>query len=153
MPINSRVYPPAGLTYHETLGHIAPDEFRDTLRSFYKETGPTLNVLWDARKANWDKAPANQILAAIREAMRLYHAEAGERKGGRTAVVVSTEAGYSIVTMAQILMETYTPWPPFEVEVFADMDEAKAWLSHRPPQEEQESPTHKRPSDAPPIVP
>ncbi len=58
MPIESRVYWPANLTVHEVYGGVSRKEFGETIRSFYKDTGPTQNVLWDMSSQTSISTPA-----------------------------------------------------------------------------------------------
>jgi hypothetical protein len=121
-----------GLTVHELSGNVTAADYRETLRSFYKDTEPTLNVLYDARKLNWKNVPTGEVLQVIREAMRAYQLEVQPRAGGKTAVVVNHEAGESLVAMAQMLLATSKPSPPFELAVFSDMTKASGWLAAKP---------------------
>jgi hypothetical protein len=132
MPIVSRIYPAVRLTVHEVTGDLSSEEFHETLRSFYKETGPTLNVLWDLRKTDWAAVSTPAVLAAVRGALHIYQEEVGTRRGGRTALVISDTAGLVAATMAQLLMDGYKPPPPFDVEVFSEMEEAGNWATGSP---------------------
>ncbi len=132
MAIKSRAYPRAGLTIHTVCGDLSSRDFRETLRAFYTETGPTLNELWDFRQADWGAVRVNDILASIKEAARTYEADGKHRQGGRTAIVISTENGFLAATMAQMLREASKPPLPYEIDIFADLDRASNWLAQRP---------------------
>lgn len=133
MPIESRVYWPASLTVHEVYGSVSRKEFGETLHSFFKETGPTKNVLWDIRKVAWDMVPAQEVLDALAEGMRIYHEELGTRRGGRTAVVVAGDIGLGFATLSQMLLDAYRPPLPFKVKIFSDTTAANAWLANHQP--------------------
>lgn len=134
MPVLSTIYGPAQLTVHRITGVLTPQEARETLHDFYTTTGPTRDVLWDARRARWDQEAATGVLAAIKEGLGIYHAQMNYRHDGKTAVVVGSKAVLSLAVIAQQLMEGHKPPLTFEVEIFLDMKKATQWLTRSPAQ-------------------
>ncbi len=130
MPIESRVYLPAQLTVHEVYGGISPKDFRETLHTFYEETGPTRDVLWDVRKAAWDMVPATSMLDAIAAALQIYRDHLGPRSGGKTAIIVSDDLGFGFATLGQMLVRALKPPIPFEIRVFSDLAAGNDWLQN-----------------------
>jgi hypothetical protein len=132
MPVLSTIYAPAKLTVHRVTGVLTPEEVRETLHDFYTTTGPTRDVLWDARRARWDHEAAAGVLAAIKEGLGIYHAQMNYRHDGRTAVVVGSKPALGLAVIAQQLFEGHEPPLTFEVEVFLDMKKATEWLTRTP---------------------
>lgn len=129
MPIESRMYPAADLTAHEVSGDFTEGDIRETLRSFYKETGPTLFVLWDMRKVVWDLVPVTSILTSLLQCLRIYQEEMEGRRGGRTAIVVDHIEHLTLPALVKYLLENLSSPPPFEIEAFVNMASAHRWLS------------------------
>lgn len=132
MSVISTIYAPAMLTVHRISGPFDGKDLSDTLHEFYREIGPTNDVLWDARRVRWDHESAASVLAAIKEGLHIYETEMLYRKGGKTAVVVGSKPMLSLAVIAQQLMEDHEPPLGFQLEVFTDMKRATAWLTRTP---------------------
>ena len=109
-------------TLFETTDEVTYNEAIEVLDAFYGE-GPTVNVLWDLRKARIAKNLSNEEIQNI---LRFIESHVDKREGGKTAIVVSEDADYGV---AHIFMG-YTMSFPVTVQIFRNMDEATTWITH-----------------------
>lgn len=82
------------LTVIIVSGILSKEKMLDSLADYYADR-PTELVLCDLTKATWSNMESGHVLSAIN--MALEHARAG--KGGKTAVVVSSEHDFDITQM------------------------------------------------------
>ena len=113
------------LTTHAATGELTFPEILETVQAFY-ENQPTENQLWDLRNASTAGITAEQIqdLADIGK----RHGEL--RTGGKTAIVVSTDADFGLSRVLEAFIEIQEV--PFSVMGFRSIDKALEWLGEPP---------------------
>ena len=79
------------LTIHTVTGEVLSDEIAHKIKS-YNESGPTKFILWDFSKAILNKITSSQIKAFVTLTMQY----ANLRKGGKTALVFSSDLGFGL---------------------------------------------------------
>lgn len=86
---------------------------------------PTQLVLWDIREGSLARLSSEDMRMIIQRGAQF----ADRRKGGRTAIVCSTDIDYGFGRMFETLASLQHI--PFEISVFRDLSEAKQWLHQR----------------------
>lgn len=121
MPITTSIDNDRQLTIHTVTGEASFEEGMATFRQFW-EGRPTMNVLWDFRKADLARVSSKET-----EAMMDYIKHYSEkRSGGKTALVVSGDLEYGLSRMAQTLAEIKSL--SIQIEIFRSFKEAIQWL-------------------------
>ena len=125
MPIISKVDKAKSLTIFTMIGETDIDEIHDAIKSFWEAHELTLNALWDARRAkltNLKSSDMESITAFIGQYTHRFE----ERKGGKSAVVASSDLQYGL---SRILGTRYEIEDfPTQLKIFRIMDEAVDWL-------------------------
>jgi hypothetical protein len=121
MTITSSVDDDKQLTIHTVIGEASFEEGMSTLRQFW-EGRPTINVLWDFRKASLARVTAEET----EETMNYIKRHSAKRSGGKTALVVSGELEYGLSRMSQAFGEIKNL--TLEIEVFRSYEDAIEWL-------------------------
>lgn len=125
MPITSQIDKTKNLVIYTLTGEPTSDEIQNAIKSFWEAHELTLNALWDARSAsltNLKSSDMERIAAFIGQ----YRHRFEERKGGKTAVVATSDLqyGFSRILGTHYEIEDY----PTRLEIFRIMDEAMEWL-------------------------
>ena len=121
MPITTSVDSDKQLTTHTVIGEASFEEGMTTLKQFW-EGQPTMNVLWDFRKASLARVSSEETEAIMNYIKR--HSE--KRSGGKTALVVSGDLEYGLSRMSQMLADLHSI--SLQMEVFRSFKEAIQWL-------------------------
>jgi len=121
MPITSSIDNEKQLTIHTAMGEVSFEDGMTTLRQFW-EGQPTINVLWDLRKASLARVTSEETEAIMNYIQQ--HSE--KRSGGKTALVVSGELEYGLSRMSQSLGEIKNL--SLQMEVFRSFKKAMQWL-------------------------
>jgi hypothetical protein len=109
------------VTLRSVRGNLTATDVIAVLEEYYAGT-PTLHTIWDITQATvLDITPDDLRRIA---AVALKHADA--RKGGKSAVVLPTDAAYGMGRILDALMELQDS--PFEVRTFRRMEDAAEWL-------------------------
>jgi hypothetical protein len=111
----------AGLTVKTIRGAVSAQELVDALTVFYADD-PTLNILWDFREATLDQLTSGD-LKIVSQVTRTH---AGQRSGGRTALLFSTQFAYGMGRMYDQAQNARDL--PVDHMSFLDLDAALAWL-------------------------
>ena len=125
MPITSKVDKRRNLTTYALTGELTLDDIQSTLKAFWEAHELTLNTLWDARSAkltNLESSDMESITAFI----GLYTHRFEERKGGKSAVVASSDLQYGLSRILGTLYEIEDF--PTQLKIFRIKDEAVEWL-------------------------
>ena len=125
MPITSKVDKRRSLTTYALTGELTLDDIQSTLKAFWEARELTLNTLWDARSAeltNLESSDMERITALIGQYTHRFE----ERKGGKSAVVASSDLQYGLSRTVGTLYEIEDF--PTQLKVFRNMDEAIQWL-------------------------
>ena len=125
MPITSQVDKTKNLTIYTLTGELTLDEIQNAITSFWEAQEVTLKGLWDARSAkltNLKSTDMERITALIGQ----YKHRFEERKGGKSAVVASSDLQYGLSRILGTFyeMEGF----PTQLKIFRIMDEALEWL-------------------------
>jgi len=83
---------------------------------------PTQLVLWDIRQGTLERISPSDLRMIVERASPF----AGRRKGGRTAIVCTTDLNFGLSRMFQIFAELMQI--PFEIHVARNVEDAKKWL-------------------------
>ena len=125
MPITSQVDKTKNLVIHTLTGELTLDDIQSTIKSFWEAHELTLNALWDARRAkltNLESSDMESITAFIGQYTHRFE----ERKGGKSAVVASSDLQYGLSRILGTLYEIKDF--PTKLQTFRQMDEAMEWL-------------------------
>jgi hypothetical protein len=125
MPITSEVDKTKNLTIYTLTGELTLDEIQNAIKSFWEAHALTLNGLWDARHAkltNFKSSYMDSITALIGQYTHRFE----ERKGGKTAVVASSDLQYGLSRILGTLYEIENF--PTQLKIFRIIDEAMEWL-------------------------
>ena len=125
MPITSQVDKSKNLTIYTLTGELTIDEIHEAVKSFWEAHELTLNALWDARRAkltNLESSDMESITAFIGQYTHRFE----ERKGGKSAVVASSDLQYGLSRILGTLYEIKDF--PTKLQTFRQMDEAMEWL-------------------------
>jgi len=125
MPITSQVDQTKNLVIYTLTGDLTLDDIQSTIKSFWEAHELTLNALWDARRAkltNLESSDMESITAFIGQYTHRFE----ERKGGKSAVVASSDLQYGLSRILGTLYEIKDF--PTKLQTFRQMDEAMEWL-------------------------
>jgi len=125
MPITSQVDKTKNLVIYTLTGELTLDDIQSTIKSFWEAHELTLNALWDARRAkltNLESSDMESITAFIGQYTHRFE----ERKGGKSAVVASSDLQYGLSRILGTLYEIKDF--PTKLHTFRQMDEAMEWL-------------------------
>jgi len=125
MPITSQVDKTKNLVIYTLTGELTLDDIQSTIKSFWEAQELTLNALWDARRAkltNLESSDMESITAFIGQYTHRFE----ERKGGKSAVVASSDLQYGLSRILGTLYEIKDF--PTKLQTFRQMDEAMEWL-------------------------
>jgi hypothetical protein len=125
MPITSQVDKTKELTIYTLSGELTLDEILDALKSFWEAHTLTLNLLWDARSAKLSQLKSEEV-TKITGFIGQYMHRFKERKGGKAAIVASSNLQYGLSRILGTFyeMEGF----PTQLKVFRTMDEAIEWF-------------------------
>lgn len=112
-----------GLTVFTVIDKVDAEQLLRRVISFLTEE-PTRFVLWDFRAGSLASLGSEDLKNIVEQGKQF----ADSRKGGRTAIVCSTDLDFGLSRMFQVYAET--SHVPFEISVFRNFDEAGAWLSN-----------------------
>ncbi|RPI02566.1 MAG: hypothetical protein EHM64_13780 [Ignavibacteriae bacterium] len=109
------------LTIHTIVGEVLAEEISDKIRT-YSESGPTNYVLWDFSRAVLDKIKSHDVEIFI----SLTSQYASYRKGGKTALVFSSDLGFGLGRE----FDTYTDLKESRIPymTFRRKEDAIKWL-------------------------
>ena len=125
MPITSQVDKTKNLIIYTLTGELTIDDIQNKIKSFWEAHDLTLNTLWDARNAkltNLKSSDMERITALISQ----YRHRFEERRGGKSAVVASSDLQYGLSRILGTLYEIEAF--PTQLKIFRIMDEAFQWL-------------------------
>jgi len=125
MPITSHVDKTKNLVVYTLTGEMALDDIQSKIKSFWEAHNLTLNALWDARQAkltNLKSSDMERITALIGQYTHRFE----ERKGGKSAVVASSDLQYGLSRILGALYEIEDF--PTQLKIFRIMDEALEWI-------------------------
>lgn len=125
MPITSQVDKTKNLVIYTLTGELTLDDIQSTLKAFWEAHELTLNTLWDARSAkltNLESSDMGRITALIGQYTHRFE----ERKGGKSAVVASSDLQYGLSRILGTLYEVEDF--PTQLKIFRIKDEAVEWL-------------------------
>ena len=104
-------------------GELKTGELLEAINDFY-HAGVTLDVLWDLT----DVDLKNITSEAIREFTKTPPEGEALRRGGKTALVVSSTSAFGLSRMYQLQKEIVEH--AFETMVFKSMEDALKWLDN-----------------------
>jgi hypothetical protein len=125
MPITSKVEKTKNLTIYTLTGELIIDEIQNAIKSFWEAQEVTLKGLWDVRSAkltNLKSTDMEHIAALIGQ----YKHRFEERKGGKSAIVASSDLQYGLSRILETFYEI--EGFPTQLKIFRIMDEAIKWL-------------------------
>ena len=125
MPITSQVDKTKNLTIYTLTGELTVDDIQSAIKSFYEAHELTLKGLWDARSAKLTDLKSSDM-ESIAVFIGQFRNRFEERKGGRSAVVASSDLQYGLSRVLEILYEI--EGSPIQLKIFRVMDEAMEWL-------------------------
>jgi len=125
MPITSEVEKTKNLTIYTLTGELTLDEILNALKSFWEAHTLTLNLLWDARSAKVSQLKSEEV-AKITGFIGQYKHRFEERKGGKAAIVASSNLQYGLSRILGTFYEI--EGFPTQLRIFRIMDEAMEWL-------------------------
>jgi hypothetical protein len=105
------------LTIHTVTGEVLSDEISNKIKT-YNESGPTKFILWDFSEASLKKITSSQIEAFV----TLTKQYSNLRKGGKTALVFSSDFGFGlgrVFDIHQDLVESEIPHMTFRSKELA----------------------------------
>ena len=109
------------LTIFTVSGEFLLDQIIDRIEELYTSDF-TLNLLWDLSHANTTAITRDQIEKIIALIKKYAHL----REGGKSAYVMSSELGYGIARMFEIMSEMENL--PVSQYAFKNFNEAMGWL-------------------------
>lgn len=127
--IEKRVDEQSGLTSYTGIGEISGADVLKEVQKFYSGK-MTKNVLWDLSGADLRQITSSEIYSIAK--LPREHFE--ERRGGKTAIVVSSDFSFGLTRMYEL--QTNAEEQPFETDVFRTLEAAHAWLNG--PEEENQ---------------
>jgi hypothetical protein len=125
MPITSRVDKTRNLIIYTLTGELTLDDIQSKIKSFWEAHDLTLNALWDARSAkltNLKSSDMESITALIGQYTHRFE----ERKGGKSAIVASSDLQYGLSRVLGTFYEIEDF--PTQLQTFRQIDEAMEWL-------------------------
>ena len=125
MPITSHVDKTKNLIIYTLTGELTLDDIQSKIKSFWEAHDLTLNALWDIRQAKLTNLKSSDMVS-ITALIGQYTHRFEERKGGKSAVVASSDLqyGFSRILGALYEIEDF----PTQLKIFRIMDEALEWL-------------------------
>ncbi len=125
MPITSQVDKTENLTIYTLFGDLTSDDIQIAIKSFWEAHDLTLKGLWDARSAKLTNLKSSDMENIAVFVGRFRH-RFEERKGGKSAIVASTDLQYGL---SRILKSLYDIEDfPTQLKIFRIMNEAMEWL-------------------------
>ena len=125
MAITSEVEKTKNLTIYTLTGELTLDEILNALKSFWEAHTLTLNLLWDARSAKLSQLKSEEV-AKITGFISQYKHRFEERKGGKAAIVASSNLQYGLSRILGTFYEI--EGFPTQLKIFRILDEAMEWL-------------------------
>ena len=125
MPITSQIDKTKNLTIYTLVGELTLDDILNAIKSFWEAHELTLGILWDLRNANLTNLKSSDI-ERIAGFIDQYGYRFEERKGGKAAVVASSDLQFGLSRVLETLYEIKDF--PAKLQIFRIMDEAMAWL-------------------------
>jgi hypothetical protein len=125
MPITSQIDRIKNLTVYTLTGELTLDEIKNAIKSFWEAHEVTLKGLWDVRSAKLTDIESSDI-ERIAVFIGQYRHRFEERKGGKTAVVASSDLQYGLSRILGTLYEIKDF--STQLQTFRQMDEALRWL-------------------------
>jgi hypothetical protein len=121
----TRSSPEPDLTLFEVVGDADAEHVLRQIITFLREA-PTPLVLWDFSRGSM-RVMTSEDLRAIATQAAPY---TDVRRGGRTAILCASDVDFGLGRMFQAFVEILAA--PFDLMVFRDPGEARAWLMQRP---------------------
>jgi len=125
MPITSEVDKTKNLTIFTLTGEMTLDEIQKAIKSFWEAHDLRLNALWDVQQAKLNNLKSSDMVS-LTALIGQYTHRFEERKGGKTAVVASSDLQYGFSRILGSLYEIEDF--PTKLKIFRIMDEAFEWL-------------------------
>ena len=125
MPITSQVDKTKNLTIYTLTGELTVDDIQNAIKSFYKAPELTLKGLWDARSAKLTDLKSSDM-ESIAVFIGQFRNRFEERKGGKSAVVASSDLQYGLSRILGTLYDIEDF--PTQLKIFRIMDGAMEWL-------------------------
>jgi len=121
MPITSHVDKTKNLVIYTLTGELTLDDIQSKIKSFWEAHDLTLNTLWDARSAKLTDLKSSDM-ESIALLIGQYRHRFDERKGGKSAVVASSDLQYGLSRILGTFYEIEDF--PTQLKIFRIMDEA-----------------------------
>ena len=125
MPITSQIDQTKNLTIYTLTGELTVDDIQSAIKSFYEAHKLTLKGLWDARSAKLTDLKSSDM-ESIAVFIGRFRDRFEERKGGKSAVVASSDLQYGLSRILGTFYEIEES--PIQLKIFRVMDEAMEWL-------------------------
>ena len=125
MPITSEVDKTKNLTIFTLTGEMTLDEIQKAIKSFWEAHDLRLNALWDVQQAKLNNLKSSDMVS-LTALIGQYTHRFEERRGGKTAVVASSDLQYGFSRILGSLYEIEDF--PTKLKIFRIMDEAFEWL-------------------------
>jgi len=125
MPITSEVDKTKSLTIFTLTGEMTLDEIQKAIKSFWEAHDLRLNALWDVQQAKLNNLKSSDMVS-LTALIGQYTHRFEERKGGKTAVVASSDLQYGFSRILGSLYEIEDF--PTKLKIFRIMDEALEWF-------------------------
>lgn len=124
MPISYRIESPGDLIVVEAIGEVPVEAYVDLWNEMIADEriSPGPRILADFRKVEVRRSGAE-----VRSVAATVHRFQAFVEGGRMAVIADQPASFGLARMYESLVEPTA----FEVRVFRDPDEARAWIDPR----------------------
>lgn len=119
--IKKTVLKEKNLTVFSAHGNFIFDQLIDEIDRVYSADF-TLHALWDFTGSDFSAIKGNQVEKVIEHTRKYVNL----RKGGKSAFIVSSEFGYGLGRMFDILTDLTNS--PVEYRIFKDIDEAIHWI-------------------------
>ena len=125
MPITSQIDKTKNLTIYTLTEELTLDEIQNAITSFWESHDLTLSVLWDVRRARLTDLKSSDVerIAAL---IGQYTHRFEERKGGKSAIVASSDLQYGLSRILETFYEI--EGFPTQLKIFRIMNEAMEWL-------------------------
>jgi hypothetical protein len=111
-----------GLTVFTVIDNIDAEQLLSRIVSFLTDK-PTRLALWDLRTGSLADIASRDLQNIVAQGKQF----ADSRKGGRTAIVCSTDLDFGLSRMFQVFLEL--AHVPFDFNVLRNFDEAREWLN------------------------
>jgi len=121
----TRSSPEPDLTLFEVVGDADAEDVLRQIITFLHEA-PTPLVLWDFSRGSMRVMTPEDLRVIAARALPYTHV----RRGGRTAILCARDVDFGMARMFQAFAEILAA--PFDLMVFRDGDQARAWLTRRP---------------------